>query len=78
MKYTKGAGFEFEWEYGFSIETKYQNGMISIVANREGLVSLGKMFLALAQEEVPAGYHLHFDDNNSLESGSNEMVIERT
>ena len=76
-KYTKEAGFKFEWEDGFSIETKYENGLFSIVANREGLISLGKLFFALAQEEIPAGYHLHLDENNSLETGSKEIIIEK-
>lgn len=76
-KYTKEAGFKFEWEYGFDIETKFENGVINIAANKEGLVSLAKQLLALAQDEIPTGYHLHFDESNSLENGSIELIIEK-
>ncbi|MGX8704644.1 MAG: Imm32 family immunity protein [bacterium] len=45
-------------------------------ANREGLLSLANQLSALA-EEAP-GSHIHFDQYNSLEDGSVELIIEKT
>ena len=47
-----------------------------ISANREGLLSLAKHLTALADGEP--GEHVHYDEFNSLEEGSTEIIIERT
>ena len=64
-----------EWVDGFVIKAVAENGEIVIYANREGMLSLAKQFSALAAG-VP-GDHIHYDEQNSLEEGSAEMVIER-
>ena len=64
-----------EWVDGFEIKAVVQNGEIVISANREGMLSLAKQLMALA-DGVP-GDHIHYDDQNSLEEGSTEMIIER-
>jgi hypothetical protein len=64
-----------EWVDGFEIKAVVQNGEIVISANREGMLSLAKQLMALA-DGVP-GDHIHYDDQNSLEEGSAEMIIER-
>ena len=46
-----------------------------IAANREGMLSLAKQLTALA--EAAPGQHIHFDEFNSLEEGSAEMIIVR-
>ncbi|MBR3363514.1 MAG: hypothetical protein IKG53_01400 [Solobacterium sp.] len=66
---------KIEWENGFEIKTAVENGGIIISANREGLLSLAKQLTALAEAEP--GDHIHYDENNSLEEGSAEMIIER-
>ncbi len=66
---------KIEWEDGFEIRVKTGNGAVVISANREGLLSLAGQLAALARE--PAGSHLHYDTDNSLEDGSAEMIIER-
>ena len=38
---------------------------------------MAKQLLQLAQNEVPKGYHLHYDEYNSLEDGSVEFIIEK-
>ena len=55
------------WIDGFEIRT---------AANREGLLSLAKHLTALADGEP--GEHVHYDEFNSLEEGSTEIIIERT
>jgi hypothetical protein len=76
-KYDPDAGFITDWEYGFEIETKIEEGIIILTANKPGLVSLATQLLALAQDEIPSGYHLHFDEYNSLEEGSIELIVEK-
>ena len=65
-----------EWIDGFEIRTAVKNNSIVISANREGLLSLAKHLTALADGEP--GEHVHYDEFNSLEEGSTEIIIERT
>ena len=64
-----------KWVDGFSITVKEDNGIVTISANREGLQSLAGQLATLA-DGVP-GDHIHYDEQNSLEEGSAEMIIER-
>lgn len=50
---------------------------ISMEANREGLISLARHILLLAQDDVPNGSHFHLDEFNSLENGSLELIISK-
>jgi hypothetical protein len=74
-KYNKNKGFEFNWVNDFNIEIKYSKGIIQIKANKEGLLSLANHLINLSQDDVPEGYHIHLDELNSLEDGSNEVII---
>ena len=68
---------DIRWQDGFAISAAADaSGAVVISANREGLVSLARILLALA-EETP-GSHVHLDAFNSLEEGSAELIIERT
>ena len=64
-----------KWVDGFSIAVSEDNGTVTISANREGLQSLAGQLATLA-DAVP-GDHIHYDEFNSLEEGSVEMIIER-
>ena len=66
---------EMEWKAGFTIKTRIENGAAVISANREGLLSLAAQMTALANGEI--GAHVHYDEYNSLEDGSAELIIER-
>lgn len=76
-KYDPNTGIKYSWENGFEIEIKIENGIVTMLANKEGLFSLANHLLNLAQDEIPLGYHLHFDENNSLEEGSMDLVIQK-
>ncbi len=67
---------KIDWVEGFEIKAAAENGEIVISANREGMLSLAKHLIALA-DGVP-GDHIHYDAYNSLEEGSTEMLIVRT
>jgi len=75
--FSADRGIEYKWESGFSISIRIEGDIVKLAANRLGLVSLANHLLNLAQDEVPSGYHLHFDEHNSLEDGSAELVIEK-
>jgi hypothetical protein len=66
---------EIEWVDGSAIRTEVSaDGETVITANREGLLSLASQLKALAEAEP--GSHIHYDEYNSLEEGSNELIIE--
>ena len=67
---------KIEWVDGFVIKAAVDNDRIMISANREGLLSLARQLAGLA-DGVP-GDHIHYDEYNSLEEGSSEMIIEIT
>lgn len=63
------------WIDGFEISVNHENDEVVISANREGLLSLAGQLTALA--EGAPGDHIHYDDNNSLEEGSVQLIIEK-
>ena len=67
---------KIEWIDGFEIKVKIENGAALLSANREGMLSLAKQLIALA--DGAPGDHIHYDENNALEAGSADMIIERT
>lgn len=66
---------KIRWEEGFRIQVTVNDNETLISANREGLLSLAKQLRDLA-EEMP-GNHIHYDEYNSLEEGSAELIIEK-
>ncbi len=74
-EYIKEKGLRFVWEQGYTIQTNLETNTIVLSANAEGLISLARHMLMLAQTEIPPGSHVHLDDSNSLEDGSCEFVI---
>lgn len=67
---------DIEWVDGFEIKAAAGNGEIVLSANREGLLSLARHLTALA-DGMP-GDHIHYDEHNSLEEGSAELIIVKT
>ena len=75
--YSPNDGFKYEWCKDFQIKTSFERNVFVIKANKEGLISLAKQLLQLTQDDVPNGYHLHYDEFNSLENDSPDFVIEK-
>lgn len=76
-EYKKQEGIKTIWDNDFIIESTIQGNSIVIKANEAGLRSLARHLLTLAQNEVPVGGHVHYDDLNSLENGSCEIILEK-
>ncbi len=66
---------EMIWKDGFTIKVRGDEKEVIISANKEGLVSLANQLKALANESI--GCHIHYDEYNSLEDGSSDLIIER-
>lgn len=77
IQYDANKGIQFNWEENFVIEVKKEDSEIIISANNEGLISLARHLLTLAQNEVPVGAHIHLDEYNSLEEGSVDLIFEK-
>jgi hypothetical protein len=75
--YNPSNGISYNWQSGFEIEVKYKDSIVYIKANKAGLVSLANHLLNLAQDTIPSGYHINFDENNSLEEGSRDLIIQK-
>ncbi len=71
----KKDGFKYVWEKGFVINCSVEESGVLIKANKEGLISLARHLLELAQDEVPNFCHIHLNEFNSLEDGSEELTI---
>jgi hypothetical protein len=67
---------QIEWEDGFEISAVIHGDEVTISANREGMLSLANIMLALAYERP--GCHVHLDEYNALEDGSCGIVLART
>lgn len=76
-KYDRDTGLQLCWRDGFTIKVTSENEEVIISANREGLISLANHLLNLAQTDVPFGAHIHLDEYNSLENGSQSIIIEK-
>ena len=67
---------EIKWHDGFSIKVSVDTeNNVLISANKEGLLSLATQLKALADEDI--GSHIHYDEYNSLEEDSSELIIEK-
>ena len=66
---------ELKWNEGSKISVKVEDGTVVLSANREGLLSLAGHFTALA--EATPGSHINFDEFNSLEENSIELIAAR-
>jgi hypothetical protein len=75
--YKPESGIKYKWEDGFEVKAVADDKMIRITANKAGLISLANHLLNLAQDNIPTGHHLHFDEYNSLDEGSNEVIVEK-
>jgi hypothetical protein len=76
-EYNPSEGFRFLWDDEFEIAIAIDTDCVVIRANEAGLRSLARHLLALAQRQVPSGYHLHLDESNSLEENSHSLIIEK-
>lgn len=65
---------DINWISGFTIAVEQQGNAVVVNANKEGLLSLANILIALSRETA-SGAHIHLDQYNSLEDGSTELII---
>ena len=77
-EYDPEHGLRLPVVFGAVIEAVRQPSELVIRANEAGLRLIAGQLLAMAQNGVPAGTHLHFDAGSGLEDGSAAFIVERT
>lgn len=75
--YNPERGIILKWSHDFEIKVDTDGKQVHISGNSAGLESLANHLLNLAQDNVPAGTHIHLDEYNSLNDNSAELIIER-
>jgi len=73
--YSKNHGIKLLWEDDACIGCRIENGAAVICANQDGLISLARHLLTIAQDTAPEYSHIHLDEYNGLEDGSCELII---
>lgn len=77
--YDARSGIRLSWDDNAWIALDDLEGeAVLLRANPDGLRTLARHLLTMAQEDAPTGSHLHLDEHNGLETGSIELIIERT
>lgn len=76
-KFSPEKGIQLEWEQDFFIRITEEDGTILLSANQQGLRSLAKHLLCLADSAAPINSHLHLDETNALSEGSIELILEK-
>ena len=71
----KNGFSELKWIDGCSITFRMDGSSAILSANKAGLLSLASHLITLA--EGKPGDHIHLDSYNSLEDGSDELIIEQ-
>lgn len=67
-------------DYHLNVQIEEHHQEVMITADKEGLIMLARHLLTLAQDEVPSGCHIHYDDDTSsgiLEKGSRTIVVSK-
>ena len=66
---------DIPWKDGAVIRVRAERGAVLVSANEAGLLSLAEQLSILAQERP--GSHIHYDEENALEEGSCEWIVEK-
>ena len=77
-EYNPQHGVPVAWQADSAVTVHISDGFAIIQANGPGLESLARHPLTLAQKDVPAKSHIHYDDfMGDLEKGSCALIIEK-
>ncbi|MBA2680161.1 MAG: hypothetical protein H0U76_17415 [Ktedonobacteraceae bacterium] len=67
-------------DYMLAVQIAESPQEVMITADKEGLIVLARHLLTLAQDDVPSGSHIHYDDSpssGSLAKASCSMVVSK-
>jgi hypothetical protein len=76
-EYDPSHGIQYEWDEKDFLSITIRSGTAHVLADKEGLRLLARILLTLAQDDVPAGAHVHIDDFAGAVQGSQELILER-
>lgn len=75
--YSAGHGAVLTWDEGYKVKITRDSDGVVVAANAAGLRSLARHLLTLANIQVPAGHHIHFEPSLELEDDSDPLVLEK-
>jgi hypothetical protein len=75
--YAPSRGLPRLWPDSYQLAVQAHDGYVNIIGDSAGLRGLAVQLLALAAEEVPAGYASDLDDLAELDAGSVALTIIR-
>jgi hypothetical protein len=75
--YDNGLSLKYRADAEITVYTEAETQTTVIRANADGWKTLAAACMTLAQENVPAGSHLHLDEWNFFEKGSREIILTR-
>ena len=76
-RYERESGLRIEWMNGSTLIVELSDNEVLISGNRAGLLTLATHLATLAQPEVPAGNHLHYEPDSGLEPASESLILLR-
>ena len=72
----EGVVLRYEGDYRIKLEITGEHEIL-LSANKDGLISLATHLLTLAQDTVPACEHFHLTEDDTLEDGSAELIVQK-
>ncbi len=75
--YSDATGAVLSWDPGYGLNVATHGNEVILSGNSAGLRSLARHLLTLAGEEVPTGYHIHFEPSLELDDMSASLVLEK-
>lgn len=75
--YARSRGLPRLWPNRYSLKVEVHESYVNIIGDSEGLRGLATQLLALAAEDVPAGYADDLDELGELDAGSVQLTIIR-
>jgi hypothetical protein len=76
-EYDQNKGVTYETDEKMIVKITIEGEVCTLSSNREGLLSLAKSFIKLADDNVPIGCHYHLDHPVFMEEGSSELIVEK-
>jgi hypothetical protein len=75
--YDASTGFVIDAMPDAEVLVRVAGGEAAISANPAGLLWLAQALVSLAEQDVPAGAHVHLEPGMDLDAGSAPLVLDR-
>ena len=72
-----GRATDVIWKQDAAVRVDIFGRGVVITANSDGLISLAKQMMYLAEETVPSGCHVHYDDLFLSGGSASSLIIDK-